>query len=373
VRRGAAFEDFGTFRPSHYPQGEETMEVAAAREALAVRGGVGIMESSTFGKIELKGPGAAIFLDRVCAFRHSRLAAGNIAYNLMLNEFGTIIDDGVVSRLADDHFLLTASSAHADRVLRWLEDWLQNEWPLDLVLRDATPRWAVLTLAGPAARDVLACADCDIALDASRFPHQSVRIGTIAGIPVRIQRVSFTGELSFEINLPAAYAESMADHLWNVGRAFGLVPFGLEALEILRIEKGYIHPGSDTDSQTLPADAGWESPARRDDDFLGRLSLLHESAHAPARQHVVGFLPCDANAVIPVGAHVIGGNPHPSQGFVTSSCFSPTLQRALSLGLLNGGQSRHGEVVTLWSGGQSWKAEVASPRFLDLRGDRLHV
>ncbi|MGA9797091.1 MAG: 2Fe-2S iron-sulfur cluster-binding protein [Rhizomicrobium sp.] len=373
VRRGAVFEDFGYFRPSHYPQGGETMEAAAAREALAVRSGVGIMESSSFGKIELKGPDAATFLDRVCAFRHSRLAVGTAGYNMMLNEFGTIIDDGVVSRLADDHFLITASSAHAERIVRWLEDWLQNEWPLDLVLRDVTTRWAVLTLAGPKAREVLAASGCNIALAAAHFPHHAVRTGEIAGVTVRIQRVSFTGELSYEINVAPAYAEAMADLLWNAGQVFGLVPFGLDALEILRIEKGYIHPGSDTDSRTLPADAGWTSPARRDDDFLGRQSLRHESATAPGRHHVVGFRPLDAKAAIPVGAHVIGGKPHPSQGLVTSSCFSPTLNAALALGLLDEGQSRHGEIVTLWSEGRSWKATVTSPRFFDPRGDRLHV
>jgi sarcosine oxidase subunit alpha len=185
--------------------------------------------------------------------------------------------------------------------------------------------------------------------------------------------VSFTGELSYEINLPTDYADAMANHLWDAGREFGLVPFGLEALEILRIEKGYIHPGSDTDSQTLPADIGWASPARREDDFLGRQSLLHPSARMADRQHVVGFKPLDARATIPVSTHVIGGAPHPSQGFVTSSCFSPTLNCVLALGLLNGGQTRHGEIVILWSEGRSWKAVVTSPRFFDPRGDRLHA
>jgi sarcosine oxidase subunit alpha len=370
-RRGAAFEDFGYLRPSHYPVGGETMATAARREALAVRQGVGLMEASSFGKIELKGPDAGRFLDLVSATTPSQLQVGQVGYNLLLNELGAILDDGVVSRLGQDHFLLIASSAHAERVTRWLEDWLQCEWPLDLVLRDVTSQWAVLTLAGLKAREVLAAAGCDIDLAAAAFPHQSARSGKIGGVPVRVHRVSFTGETSYEINLPAGHAEAMAELLWEAGQPFGLIAFGIEALEILRIEKGFIHIGSDTDGMTQPGDIGMKRPARREDDFLGRLSLRHPSASAPGRQHAVGLLPLDREAVIPPGAHIIGGAPHPSQGFVTSSCFSPTLGRGLALALLNSSQARHGETVTVWSQGRTWRAVVASPRFFDPKGEQL--
>jgi sarcosine oxidase subunit alpha len=366
--RGAVFEDFGWLRPSHYPRPGETMHDAAQREALAVRNGVGLIDSSSLGKIELKGPEAGAFLDRMSAGRPSTIAVGRVRYNLLLDELGVLIDDGVVARLAEDHFLLSASSGHAQRVVRHLEEWLQCEWPMDLVLRDVTAQWAVLTLTGSRAAAVLAAAGCDIA----PFPHLGVREGHVAGVPVRIQRVSFTGEASYEIALPPDRAEAMAAHLMLVGEPHGLIPFGLEALDILRLEKGYIHVGGDTDGTTQPADIGWGKGVKREGDFIGRRSLRHASGRRPGRQQLVGLVPEATDAVPIVGSHIIGGDPNPSQGFITSACLSPTLGHGIALALLNGGQARHGEVVTLWSEGETMQATVTAPCFLDPEGARLH-
>ena len=368
--QGAAFEDFGWLRPSHYPRGEETIDQAAQREALAVRCGVGLIDSSSFGKFELTGPDAGRFLDLMSVGSPSTIPIGNVRYNLLCNELGTLLDDGVVARLADDHFLMTASTGHAERVFRWLDEWRQCEWPLDVVIDDATARWAVLTLTGPRARAVLTQAGCDI--DLAAFPHNRLRVGRIAGVATRIQRVSFTGESSYEIAVDADYGESLAEHLMQCGADEGIVPFGLEALDILRLEKGYIHVGSDTDSRTQPADIGWgKAIARKASDFLGKRSLQHASASAPGRAVLVGLQPLDPAVVLPIGAHVIDGDPHPSRGIVTSSAFSPMLERGLSLALIDGGRALHGQQVRIWSEGKSWLATVTDPVAFDPEGARL--
>lgn len=370
VARGAEFEDFGYLRPSHYPLAGETMEAASHRESLAVRSNVAMMDSSSFGKIELKGPEAGRFLDLISVGRPSTIPVGKTRYNLLCDELGILLDDGVIARLGEDHFLLNASSSHAARVRGWIEDWQQCQWPLDFVTRDVSEEWAVLTVAGPRARDVLQAAGCSMPDD---FPHLSLCETAIGGHRVRVQRVSFTGELSYEIAVSAPHANELADILWNAGQPFGMIPFGLEALDVLRIEKGFIHIGTDTDGASIPADIGWGKLGRREGDYLGKRSLLHPSATAPGRRQLVGFEPLDEQRPLPVGGHIVGGAPHPSQGFVTSSCFSPTLDRAISLGLLADGRKRHGETVTIWSGGVERHARVTSPRFFDPEGARLNV
>jgi sarcosine oxidase, subunit alpha len=373
VAEGARFEDYGWLRPTHYPQGEETMDEAARREASAIRQGVGLLDSSSFGKIELKGPEAGHFLDLMSVGTPSTIPVGAIRYNLLCNELGALLDDGVVARLAEDHFLMTASSGHAERVLRWLDEWHQCEWPLDLVIQDATARWAVLTVAGPKARAVMERLDCDIAMSAEAFAHNQIRCGRIAGVETRIQRVSFTGEISYEIAVPADYGHSLADYLMERGRAEGIIPFGLEALDILRLEKGFIHVGSDTDSRTQPADIGWgKGVARKAGDFVGKRSLLHGSASAEGRAQLVGLEPVDPAAMLPIGSHIIGGHPAPSRGIVTSSAYSPVFGRGLSLALLDGGRAAIGSEVTVWSEGRSWPAKVTPAARFDSKGERLN-
>nr|WP_246350621.1 2Fe-2S iron-sulfur cluster-binding protein [Sphingobium boeckii] len=373
VAQNAVFEDYGWLRPSHYPEGDETMAEAAHREALAVRGRVGLFDSSSLGSIEIRGRDAGRFLDLMSVGSPSTIKLGAVRYNLLCNELGTLMDDGVIARLGEDHFLMTASTSHAERVYRWLDEWHQCEWPLALSIAEQTARWAVLTVAGPRARIVLENADCDVDLSREAFPHNQIRSGRIAGVVARIQRVSFTGELSFEIAVAADYAESLATHLMTCGAAEGIIPFGLEALDLLRLEKGYIHIGSDTDSRTQPADIGWgKGIARKAGDFLGKRSLLHPSASAPGRAQLVGLQPVDPAVVLPIGAHIIGGDPHPSRGIVTSSGFSPMLERGLSLALLDGGRALMGSVVTAWSEGRSWPATVADPGVYDPRGERLN-
>lgn len=362
--RGAAFEDFGWLRPSHYPRASETMAEAAQREARAVRQAVGLLDASSLGKIEVRGPEAAAFLDRIYAGPVADLAPGKVRYGLMLNEMGAVFDDGIVARLAEDHFLLTTSSAHADAVLAWLEDWRQGEWPMAVAIQPATSQWATFSLSGPMARRTLAAAGTDLDLSPAAFPRMTIRAGEVAGLPARVQRASFTGAPTFEISVPSRSGERLAEALWRAGEAFGVQATGVEALEILRTERGAIDVGVDTDSTTLPGDLGLPFGGKAC-DWLGKRSVIHPAAAAPGRRQLAGLLPLDPARVLPVGAHVIGGSPHPSQGVVTSSQFSPTLGRSIALVLLADGRRRLGETVQVWSEGRTWPAKVSGHRFLE--------
>ncbi|QIG80171.1 2Fe-2S iron-sulfur cluster-binding protein [Stakelama tenebrarum] len=373
IARGAVFEDHGWLRPSHYPIGAEDRDAAARREALAVRNGVGLTDGSSFGKFELTGPQAGAFLDRLSIGSPSTMRVGKARFNLMTDELGVLFDDGVVARMDEDSWLLTASSAHAEAMLRWLTRWHQCQWPLDLTIRDVTAHWAVITLAGPRARDVLMRADCNIDFSREAFPHMAIRCGTMAGQPVRVQRVSFTGELSYEIAIAADYAASLADWLMQCGEAEGIIAFGLEALDLLRLEKGFFYIGQDTDSETRPSDIGFgKAIARKKGDFIGRRTLEHEAVRDGARGQLVGLVALDPQQTLPAGAHVIGGEAHPSQGIVTSSGFSPTLGHPIALSLLHNGKARVGEQVTIWSEGREWAARVTPPCAYDPQGERMH-
>lgn len=370
VRCGALFEDFGWERPAAYPLAGEDLHAAAQREAALVRTGVGLLDGSPLGKIVVAGPEAGEFLDRVYVGSPSTLKIGRVRYGLVLNEQGTIVDDGVYARIGKNEYLLSPSSAYADRMVGLLDELLQCEWPMDVLIHDQTEELAVWTLAGPRARDVLLAMQPDFDVSREAFPHLSLKSGRLGDVPVRVQRVSFSGELSFEVQLPARHAAEMGDALMQAGSPYGIVPYGIEALEILRIEKGYIHVGTDTDSETQPADIGFGvAIARKQSDFLGRRALERKSSASPDRRQLVG-LKADGPAVLPPGAHLRAANGE-SEGFVTSSAYSVTLGRGVALALVRGGQSRHGEQVEVFSLGQRWRATIENPVALDPAGKRL--
>ena len=373
VAAGALFEEMGGFlRPAGYPLRGEDRAFTEQREANSVRCGAGLFDASPLGKIEVVGPDAAIFLDRIYANRIANLAVGRVRYGLMLDERGTVIDDGVVARLAPDRFLISTTSAGASRIADWLEEWLQCEWTeLDVVVAPITTAWAVLTLTGPTARDVLCAALSSIDLDPATFPHMSWREGTVAGLPARVQRVSYTGELSYEI----AVAPSRAGELWDVlmasGTDKGIVPVGVDAWMILRTEKGYLHVGSDTDGTTIPLDIGWGHVLKKTSDFVGRRSLLLPEQQRTDRHQFVGLSATDGS-VLPVGAHVLGRD-RASDGYVTSSAFSPAVGRGVALGMLRAGQSRIGEAVDIRTFSGVRQARVVELCSFDPKGERLHV
>ena len=374
VAAGAVFEDYGGWeRPAYYPRTGETPHASEQREALSVRTGAGLFEGSPLGKIEVKGPDAARFLDLVYANTMSTLKPGRVRYGLMLNELGVVIDDGVATRLADDHFLVGTSSGGADRIAAWLEEWLQCEWlDFDVLVAPVTTAWGVATLTGPAAREVLRKAGCTVDLD--RFAHMSFAEAQVGHLPARIFRVSYTGETSYEINVPARSTAALWDLLLDAGAAHAITPVGIDAWMVLRTEKGYLHVGADTDGTTNALDVGWGHVLHKSNDFIGRRSLLRPEDQRDDRLQFVGFAVAAGEATLELGAHVIWndarGKPI-SDGYVTSSAYSPFLRRTVALGMLRGGSRRKGERVRIGTPGASRVATVVDPTFYDPAGDRL--
>jgi sarcosine oxidase subunit alpha len=372
---GAVFEDYGGWlRPAYYPKAGETPHAAEQRESIAVRQRAGLFEGSPLGKIEVKGPDAVQFLDRIYANTMGNLAVGKARYGLMLNELGVAIDDGVTARLGEDHFLVGTTGAGSGRIAAWLEEWLQCEWPhLKLVIAPVTTAWAVVTLTGPKAREILAAAGTDLPLSPADFPHMTFREGTVAGLKARVFRVSFTGEVSYEINVPAEQGGELWDRLMAAGRPFGIEPVGIDAWMLLRTEKGYLHIGGDTDGTTLPDDIGWSRIMKRSVDFIGRRSLTTPNAVRPDRHQFVGLDVVGSNQALPIGAHLRGESvTSGSEGYVTSAGFSPTLGRGVALAMIRGGRAREGEIVNVMVNDQPVKAKIVQPAAYDPKGELLN-
>jgi len=374
---GAVFDEYGGWqRPACYPRPDESHEAAIAREVLAVRNAVGLFDGSPLGKIEVKGPDAAEFLNCIYLNNVLTLKPGKVRYGLMLNENGIVIDDGVFTCMAPDHFLVCPTSGGADRIATWLDEWHQCEWPdLRVILSPVTTQWAMLTLAGPRARELLASLDSDIDFSCEALPHLSFVSGRFAGLPVRVQRVSFSGEASFEVSVPARSAESLFDVFTRAGSEFGLTTFGIEALLVLRTEKGFIHVGVDSDGTTNPFDLGFGAIVdKKAGDFVGRRSLQRAHDRRGNRRQLVGLKPVNPTDRLIAGAHLIASaaGKRRSEGFVTSACLSPTLGWSIGLGLLERGFARKGEVVTVFNAGREFSAWVVEPAFHDPKGERMH-
>jgi len=376
------FDDAGQWqRPPLYARAGESHQDAITRETLMVREGVGLFEGSPLGKIEVRGKDAAEFLNRMYMNNVPSLKEGFIRYALVLNDGGTITDDGVFTKLGENHYLLSPSSASADRFFASLEEWHQTAWPeYDVIITPVTTQWATLTMSGPKARQVLQKLNSDIDFSKEAFPHMQFRAGTLEGVPCRISRVSFTGELSYEVNVPASFAEALWERFLEVGQPEGIAPYGLEALIILRLEKGYLHIGGDTDGNTIPDDIGWGGPSRKKEvDYVGKRSLSLTVFNQPRRQQLVGFklLDLQGKQFIQPGAHTIEpaetSSGMRSTGFVTSACYSPTLQQPIAMGRLEDGRNRHGEIVSIYYDQKTYRAEVVAPVFYDLEGGRINA
>jgi sarcosine oxidase subunit alpha len=374
----ARFGDYGWRRPDYYPQGPEDIVAATRREVLAVRSGVGMFDGSPLGKIEVKGPDAATFLNRMYVNNLATLKPGFARYAMLTNENGVLIDDGVVVRLAEDHYLVHATSGAVGRVFLIFEEYLQCEWPeLRVHINNVTTQWANVTLSGPKARQVLQQFDSDIDFSADSFPHMHFRRGTLAGVPVRVLRASFTGEVTFEISIAARYGKSLWDTISKAGQSFGISPYGIEALEVMRTEKGYLHVGADTDGNSNPLDIGWAKIIeKKTDDFVGRRSLQRPADNDNGRLEFVGLESVDPKVPLPVGGHFIDGAnariPAASHGYVTSACFSPMLNKAIGLGILRNGVSRLGETVNIYAKGKMTAARVVPTAHFDPKGERLN-
>lgn len=367
----ARFREYGGWlRPSVYGDGDET--TLAQAEAKAARDAVGLYDASPLGKIEVIGPGAAELLDFCGYVRMSTLKPGRARYGFMLSETGIVHDDGVVFRLAEDRFIVSASSSHVSSVRMILEEARQDRFdPSQSFIHDVTANWVTITLTGPQAGDLAHAAGVPDRLLA--LPHMGVVETMWNGHPARVARVSFTGDLSYEISVPARHGPDLHDRLEAVRRIHKGRWIGLEAVMILRAEKGFILVGKDTDGVTLPHDLGWGGPReKRKDEYFGRRALFTPEARRTDRRQLVGLI-TDGPDPLPVGAHlVMAGGPRRSLGFVTSSHVSPTLNRPIALALLEAGQNRMGEQLIAFHLGAEQPVRVAPACALDPEGGRLN-
>ena len=375
---GALFEDVGQWkRPWYYKQGRETLHEAVNREVKACRDSLGILDASTLGKIDIQGPDAAEFLNRVYTNAWSKLDVGKCRYGLMLGEDGMVMDDGVTSRLGEQHYLMTTTTGNAGPVLAHLEEWLQTEWPeLRVFLTSVTEQFATMTVSGPNARRLLAELTDDIELSGNAFPHMGVAQGTVAGVEARVFRISFTGELSYEINVPASYGLAVWQTLMTAGEKYNITPYGTEAMHVLRAEKGYIIVGQETDGSITPIDLGMDWIVSKKKDFIGRRSLSRSDMSKPDRKQLVGLLTDDPKEVLPEGAHlvdrVLAQAPMPMLGHVTSSYHSPNVGRSIAMALIRGGLARKGEkVLAPLEDGKTVTCTICDPVFFDPEGERL--
>jgi sarcosine oxidase, subunit alpha len=377
---GAVFELVAQWRRARYfPKTGEDMHAAVNRECVAVRSSLGIFDASTLGKIEVVGPDAAEFLNRMYTNPWKALEPGRCRYGLLLKEDGFITDDGVSARLAPDRFHLTTTTGGAARVLNMMEDYLQTEWPdLNVWLTSTTEQYAVIALQGPNARKVLEPLVEGINLSAEAFPHMAIREGTICGIPTRLFRVSFTGELGFEINVPTAYGRALWERLMAEGARYDITPYGTEAMHVLRAEKGFIIVGQDTDGTVTPYDAGLDwAVGKKKPDFVGKRSLARPDIIASGRKHLVGLLTDDPNIVLEEGAQIVADPNQPIPmtmiGHVTSSYWSETLGRSIALALVAGRKDMMGDTLYIPMPGKTHTAKVSDMVFYDPEGARLNV
>ncbi len=381
---GAVFENVGQWKRAwYYPRAGEDMHAAVRREAVAARSGISILDASTLGKIDIQGADAAELLNRVYTNAWSKLEIDRCRYGLMLGEDGMVMDDGVTARLAEDHFLMSTTTGNAARVLAWLEEWVQTEWPdMKVHMASATEQWATVSISGPRSRDLLAELTGDIDLSPEAFPFMSFREGTVAEVSARVFRISFTGELSFEINVAARHGLALWTACMTAGEKYGITPFGTETMHLLRAEKGFIIVGQDTDGTVTPADLGMDwIVSKKKPDFLGKRSLSRADALRTGRKRLVGLFTKDPKTVLDEGAQIVAEArdrpPMKMIGHVTSSYFSPTLDRSIALALIEDGPERMGQTLHASMAGHAStpgttvSVRVTEPVFFDPDGERM--
>lgn len=381
VKNGAEFEDVGQWkRPWFFPKNGEDLHAAVARECLAVRNSVGILDASTLGKIDIQGPDAREFLNRVYTNAWTKLDVGKARYGLMCKEDGMVFDDGVTACLADNHFVMTTTTGGAARVMEWLEIYHQTEWPeLKVYFTSVTDHWATMTLSGPNSRKLLAKVT-DIDLDKDAFPFMSWKEGLVGGVPARVFRISFTGELSYEVNVQADYALGVWEQIIEAGKEFDLTPYGTETMHVLRAEKGFIIVGQDTDASVTPDDLnmGWCVGRTKPFSWIGKRGMNRDDCLREDRKQLVGLKPVNPNQVLPEGAQLVfdpkQSIPMQMVGHVTSSYMSAAMGYSFAMAVVKGGLKRMGErVFAPLADGSLIEAEICSSVFYDPKGDRQNV
>ena len=379
--QGAHWEPVGHWRrPYAFPKVGETVDQAVHREVLAVRNSVGLLDASTLGKILVSGPDAGRFLDMLYTNMMSNLAPGKCRYGLMCSENGFLSDDGVVVRIDDQTWLCHTTSGGADRIHAVMEEWLQTEWwDWQVYVVNVTEHYGQIGLAGPKAREVLDALKPDFDTSKTALPFMTFADGALGNIPARVFRISFSGELSYEIATPAGQTQALWDRLMEAGAPHGIMPYGTEALHILRAEKGFIMIGDETDGTVIPQDLGlnW-AISKKKDDFLGKRAQQRSFMQAPDRWKLVGLETTDGS-VLPDGAYAAtetmnANGQVETVGRVTSSYMSPTLNKGIAMGLVKHGPDRMGEILRFpMIDGEAKEAKIVSPVFYDPEGERQNV
>ncbi|HMQ40094.1 MAG TPA: sarcosine oxidase subunit alpha [Paracoccus sp. (in: a-proteobacteria)] len=376
---GAVFENVAQWRRARYfPKPGEDMDAAVRRECAAVRASVGIFDASTLGKIEVVGPDAVEFMNRMYTNPWTKLAPGRCRYGLLLGDDGFIRDDGVIGRLSQDRFHVTTTTGGAARVMNMMEDYLQTEWPdLNVWLTSTTEEWSTVALNGPDAATLLQPFVEGVDLTEDAFPHMSCIECTVAGLPARLFRISFTGEVGFEVNVPAPYGRQLWETLWQAGQRHDICAYGTETMHVLRAEKGYIIVGQDTDGTVTPYDAGmgW-AVGKKKPDFVGMRGLARPDLTAEGRKQLVGLLTKDGSK-LEEGAQIVfdPDQPIPMKmvGHVTSSYDIGTTERPIALALIEGGHDRMGETVHIPMPDRTIAATITGTVFVDPENARLKI
>ncbi len=377
VKNGAKFEDVGQWKRAwYYPINGEDMYQAVNREVKATRDGIGILDASTLGKIDIKGRDASEFLNRVYTNSWSKLAIGKCRYGIMLGDDGMVIDDGVTSRLDENHYVMTTTTGNAASVMGKLEDWLQTEWPeLKVYLTSITEQFATISINGPHSSKLMnkLCSNFDFSNE--NFPHMSLKKIKINEIDCRVMRISFTGEKCFEINVPSSYAKSLWTKCFELGREFNITPYGTEAMHVLRAEKGFVIVGQETDGSVTPIDLdmSW-IVSKKKYDFIGKRALYRSDTVREDRKQLVGVLTKNPNLVLEEGAQLVEKVSKPPMemvGHITSSYFSPNLGRSIALALVKEGLKKKGKTIYAPMPNETVEVTIGDPVFIDPNNERL--
>ncbi len=377
-KNNAVFVDAGAWkRPRYYKLGSETLFEASKREAKNVRENVGICDVTTLGKIDIKGPDAAEFLNRVYTNAWMKLPVGKARYGLMLREDGIVMDDGTTTRISENHYHMTTTTAQAANVLSHLEYYLQIVWPeLNVNVVSTTEQWAGAAIAGPKSRDMLSKLYPDLDVSNEALPFMSYKEAEFFGVPSRIFRISFSGELAYEINVKSDHGMFMWEKMMEVGKDFGNQPYGTEALSTLRIEMGHV-AGPELDGRTIPSDVSLNGLVSKKKDFIGKNSLGREAFNVESRQKIVGLIPIDRKSSIPEGSHIVQDQnaklPNPKLGHVSSSCWSVENNNPFSLAIMKDGKNMIGKKFFAVSPlkNKSIEVEVISSHYVDPEGKRV--
>ena len=379
VENKAKFENVGQWKRAwFYPKENEGMHEAVQRESKAARDSAGILDASTLGKIDIQGTDASEFLNRVYTNAWSKLAIGKCRYGLMLNEDGMVYDDGVTTRLDENHYIMTTTTGGAATVLGKLEDYLQTEWPeLDVYLTSVTDHYATISVCGPNSKKIISKVIPNLDLSDEKFPHMSFKNTKIDKVKCRVMRISFTGEQSYEINVQANYGKSVWEKCMQAGKEFNITPYGTETMHLLRAEKGFIIVGQDTDATMTPIDLQMDwIVSKKKYDFIGKRSLYRSDTIREDRKQLIGLVTENPKEVLEEGAQIVAdANKSPVEmlGHVTSSYYSPNLEKSIALGVVKGGKNMMGQKLIIPMENKQINVTVTDPVFLDKENKRLNA